>query len=106
MHRRREDHGRANQLLLSGGIVTDTGRHSSTSTSRLGRSLVHVRAPWWRRLEARVVSALVLLGVISVGASAYLVSLTVRYFDDLGDAQVQVAEDVIDQARPFYEALV
>jgi nitrogen fixation/metabolism regulation signal transduction histidine kinase len=49
---------------------------------------------------------LVLLGVISVGASAYLVSLTVRYFDDLGDAQVQVAQDAIDQALPFYEGLV
>lgn len=65
-----------------------------------------IRAAWWRRLEARVVAALIVLGVISVGASSYLVSLTVRYFDSLGEARVSLAQDAIDHALPFYEEMV
>jgi nitrogen fixation/metabolism regulation signal transduction histidine kinase len=64
------------------------------------------RVSWWRRLEARVVAVLALLGVVSIVASAYLVGLTVRYFDALGDAQVSVARDAIARALPFYEGLV
>jgi two-component system, NtrC family, nitrogen regulation sensor histidine kinase NtrY len=37
--------------------------------------------PWWGRLESRVIAALVLLGTLCVGSSAYLVQLAVAYFD-------------------------
>jgi len=54
--------------------------------------------PWWGRLELRVVAALVLLGTLCVGSSAYLVGLTVSYFDarwaDALDQAVLVTDDV------------
>ena len=88
--------------------MSETGRHhteGSTAVLPVVRDAPK-RAAWWRRLEARVVVALGLLGVLSVGASGYLLWLTVRYFDGLGDAQVSLAEEAIDESLPFYQDLV
>ncbi len=51
-----------------------------------------VPTPWWGRLGVRVAVALVVAGLISVGASLYLVRLSVDYFD----ARVL---DALDQSR-------
>jgi len=62
--------------------------------------------PWWGRLELRVIAALTLIGTLCVGASAYLVQLTVGYFERrLGSALVEAAE-VADSVEPFHQAVV
>ncbi len=62
--------------------------------------------PWWGRLWVRVVVALAVLGTLCVGASAYLVNLTVDYFDArLGETLLQ-AQAVTAEVEPFHPALV
>src|SRR5690606_4211143 len=52
--------------------------------TRIGARIVAApRVPWWGRLESRVITALVCLGILCVGASAYLVALTVEYFEGI-----------------------
>jgi len=64
------------------------------------------KIPWWGRLEARVVVAVVLLGTFCVGASAYLVQATVTYFDArLGEA-LEKSNEIADTVEPFYTDLV
>ena len=70
------------------------------SQSRLGK------IPWWGRFETRVIVALVLLGVLSVGASTYLVQLTVSYFQNRLSSTLVQGEQAVDTATPFYRALV
>lgn len=62
--------------------------------------------PWWGRLEVRVIAALGLLGIMCVGASAYLVSLSVKYFDTRVAAALQVGQDVTESVEPFQRDLV
>ncbi len=62
--------------------------------------------PWWGRLEARVVAALVLLGTICVGASAYLVQLTVAYFDGRWAGALEQARASTEDVEPFHRDLV
>jgi two-component system, NtrC family, nitrogen regulation sensor histidine kinase NtrY len=62
--------------------------------------------PWWGRLESRVIAALVALGILCVGASAYLVTLTVRYFDSIVRAASTRTVEAIELARPFYGSFV
>ena len=62
--------------------------------------------PWWGRLWVRVVAALALLGTLCVGASAYLLSLAVEYFDArVGDTLAQ-AQAVTREVEPFHHELV
>ncbi len=62
--------------------------------------------PWWGRLWVRVVAALAFLGTLCVGASAYLVSLAVDYFDArVGDTLAQ-AQAVTREVEPFHHELV
>ncbi len=62
--------------------------------------------PWWGRLESRVITALVVLGTLCVGASFYLVTLTVEYFDGLVDDAIADGERATGLAKPFYDGYV
>ena len=63
------------------------------------------RPPWWGRLEARITISLVAIGILCVGASSYLVALTVRYFDRVSVQQVELQGETLRLAEPYYEAL-
>jgi nitrogen fixation/metabolism regulation signal transduction histidine kinase len=54
----------------------------------------------------RVIAALALLGILCVGASAYLVQLTIEYFDAEVEASLAESEDVAEEVEPFYLDLV
>jgi len=64
------------------------------------------RVPWWGRLESRVITALVVLGVLCVGASGYVVTMTVRYFDGIVDDAMATNVRAVDLASPFYDEFV
>ncbi len=76
------------------------------SVPSLRRQRAALRVPWWGRLESRVITALVALGILCVGASAYLVKLTVEYFDGLVGAAIERSDDAVDIATAHYGALV
>jgi two-component system, NtrC family, nitrogen regulation sensor histidine kinase NtrY len=61
------------------------------------------RPPWWGRLEARITISLVTIGILCVGASTYLVRLTVRYFDQVGQQQVSMQREALALAEPYYD---
>lgn len=61
------------------------------------------RPPWWGRLEARITISLVTIGILCVGASSYLVGLTVRYFDQVGEQQVAFQREALALAEPYYD---
>lgn len=61
------------------------------------------RPPWWGRLEARITISLVTIGILCVGASSYLVGLTVRYFDQVGAQQVAFQREALALAEPYYD---
>jgi two-component system nitrogen regulation sensor histidine kinase NtrY len=63
------------------------------------------RPPWWGRLEARITISLVAIGILCVGASSYLVALTVGYYDDVSAQQVALQDETLHLAEPYYEAL-
>lgn len=63
------------------------------------------RPPWWGRLEARITISLVAIGILCVGASSYLVALTVGYYDDVSAQQVDLQDETLRLAEPYYEAL-
>lgn len=73
---------------------------SPKPASKLGRPV------WWGRLELRVVAALVVLGIVCVGASAYLVRLTVAYFDGRVADALEQANVVAEEIEPFHQAVV
>jgi len=60
----------------------------------------------WGRLEVRVIAALVLLGTLCIGASAYLVQLTVGYFELRLDRSLTQAAEIAKSAEPFHQELV
>ncbi len=64
------------------------------------------RIPWWGRLEVRVVAALALLGTLCVGASAYLIQLTVGYFDLRTADALERGQALAENVEPFHHALV
>lgn len=64
------------------------------------------RAPWWRRLEARVILSLLLIASLCVGAAYYLVSTTAAYYEERGQQQEEIADRALATARPFYDAVV
>lgn len=70
------------------------------------RVVLAQRIPWWGRLESRVIAALVLLGVLCVGASAYLVELTVAYFDDVVGTAMTRSDAAVEIAAGYYADLV
>jgi two-component system, NtrC family, nitrogen regulation sensor histidine kinase NtrY len=63
------------------------------------------RPPWWGRLEARITISLVAIGILCVGASSYLVALTVAYYDGVSAQQVELQDETLRLAEPYYEAL-
>lgn len=64
------------------------------------------RVPFWGRLETRVIAALVLLGILCVGSSAYLVQLAVAYFDARVGESLAHAQVVAEKIEPFYHGHV
>ncbi|HGG57334.1 MAG TPA: hypothetical protein ENK31_06015, partial [Nannocystis exedens] len=76
------------------------------SIPTLRRPRAALRVPWWGRLESRVITALVALGILCVGASAYLVKLTVVYFDGLVGAAIERSDEATDIAAAHYGDLV
>ncbi len=76
------------------------------SIPTLRRPRTALRVPWWGRLESRVITALVALGILCVGASAYLVKLTVVYFDGLVGAAIERSDEATDIAAAHYGDLV
>ncbi len=76
------------------------------SIPTLRRPRAALRVPWWGRLESRVITALVALGILCVGASAYLVKLTVVYFDGLVGAAIERSDEAADIAAAHYGDLV
>lgn len=75
--------------------------------TRIGlRIIAAPRVPWWGRLESRVITALVCLGILCVGASAYLVALTVQYFEGIVGSATTKSDDAVALALPFYDGYV
>jgi two-component system nitrogen regulation sensor histidine kinase NtrY len=82
-------------------------RISRIRLTRAGlRIVVGPRVPWWGRLESRVITALAALGILCVGASAYLVTLTVTYFDSIVVAAARKSDDAVAAAGPLYDGFV
>jgi signal transduction histidine kinase len=69
---------------------------------RLPRRELLERPPWWGRLETRITIALVTIGILCVGASTWLVRLTVRYYEQLGSQQVEAEREAIEIAKQSY----
>jgi signal transduction histidine kinase len=53
-----------------------------------------------------VIAALVLLGILSVGASAYLVTVTVRYYQGMVRSATARTIDAVELTSPFYGEFV
>ena len=75
---------------------------ATSSFGRLTRRDLRERPPWWGRLETRITISLVAIGIVCVGASMWLVRLTVRYYDQLGSQQVDVERETLDIAKQSY----
>jgi two-component system nitrogen regulation sensor histidine kinase NtrY len=97
-----------------GGRRPSTGGFRGRETNRRGtgafrgfdqRRELRERPPWWGRLEARITISLVAIGILCVGASSYLVALTVGYYDDVSAQQVDRQDETLRLAEPYYEAL-
>ena len=93
---------------LGSGMRSTMGlRVSRIRLSRTGlRIVIGPRVPWWGRLESRVIAALVALGILCVGASAYLVTLTVQYFDSIVRDAAAKSDMAVVAARPLYDGFV
>ncbi len=76
-----------------------------TPTQRL-RTVTRTKVSFFGRLEVRVIAALSLLGILCVGASAYLVQLAVAYFDQRLAASLAQSEEIATEIEPFYHQLV
>jgi two-component system nitrogen regulation sensor histidine kinase NtrY len=94
--------------LIAGSRATlGSIRASRIRLTRTGlRIVVGPRVPWWGRLESRVITALVALGILCVGASAYLVTLTVQYFDSIVRDAAHQSDRAVAVARPLYEGFI
>ncbi|MCX4240731.1 sensor histidine kinase [Paraliomyxa miuraensis] len=62
--------------------------------------------PWWGRLGVRVTVALVVLGVVSVGASLYLARLSVEYFDARLFEALEQSRELAEEVEPVHHELV
>lgn len=62
--------------------------------------------PWWGRLEFRVIAALTVLGTLCVGSSAYLVQLTVAYFELRLERSLAQAVSVAQSVAPLHQGIV
>ncbi|MCH9681543.1 MAG: HAMP domain-containing protein [Deltaproteobacteria bacterium] len=62
--------------------------------------------PWWGRLGVRVAAALVVAGLISVGASLYLVQLSVEYFDARERDALEQSRQLAKQVEPVHRELI
>jgi two-component system nitrogen regulation sensor histidine kinase NtrY len=80
-------------------------RPTGTFPSFDQRRELRERPPWWGRLEARITISLVAIGILCVGASSYLVALTVGYYDDVSAQQIELQDETLRLAEPYYEAL-
>ncbi|MBK7823714.1 ATP-binding protein [Nannocystis sp.] len=97
----------AGGLLANSRATLGSLRASRIRLTRTGlRIVVGPRVPWWGRLESRVITALVALGILCVGASAYLVTLTVQYFDGMVRDAARQSDRAVAAAGPLYDAFV
>lgn len=88
--------------MKSSSSSSSVGAATKSPSSRRPRKAV----PFWGRLETRVIGALVLLGVLCVGASAYLVQLAVAYFDERVGASLGQAERISAKVEPLHHELI
>ncbi len=90
---------------MTGGAMTGGGTTGGATT---GGAQTRRRSPipWWGRLELRVVAALVLLGTLCVGSSAYLVGLAVSYFDGRWAGALDQAVLATDEIGTLHDQLV
>lgn len=70
------------------------------------RELPSSTVPLWGRLGVRVTAALVVLGIISVGASLYLTRKTVDYFDARVRESLDAERALTEQVEPFQADLI
>ncbi len=78
---------------------------TTTPTLRLGPSALP-RVPWWGRLGVRVAGALVVLGILSVGASLWLAQLSVDYFDARLRESLDQSRELAAEVEPVHRELV
>jgi two-component system, NtrC family, nitrogen regulation sensor histidine kinase NtrY len=62
--------------------------------------------PWWGRLGVRVAAALVVLGIVSVGASLWLSRLSVDYFDARLRESLEQSREVVREVEPVHRDLI
>lgn len=63
------------------------------------------RAPWYRRLEARVIYAMLAMGFLCVCSSVALVGITVSYFQAFVTQHVQDSRGLLGEAYALEDAL-
>jgi two-component system, NtrC family, nitrogen regulation sensor histidine kinase NtrY len=62
--------------------------------------------PWWGRLGVRVAAALVVLGIVSVGASLWLAQLSVDYFDARLRESLDQSRELAREVEPVHRDLI
>jgi two-component system nitrogen regulation sensor histidine kinase NtrY len=62
--------------------------------------------PWWGRLGVRVAAALVVLGIVSVGASLWLSRLSVDYFEARLSESLEDSRELVLEVEPVHQELV
>ncbi len=63
-------------------------------------------SPWWGRLGVRVAAALVVLGIVSVGASLWLSRLSVDYFDARLRESLEDSRELVAEVEPVHRDLI
>jgi len=72
----------------------------------MSASPTRLPTPWWGRLGVRVAAALVVLGVMSVGASLYLARLSVDYFDARLRETLDQSRELAEEVEPVHRELI
>jgi two-component system nitrogen regulation sensor histidine kinase NtrY len=62
--------------------------------------------PWWGRLGVRVAAALVVLGIVSVGASLWLSQLSAEYFEARLSESLEDSRELVREVEPVHQELV
>jgi two-component system nitrogen regulation sensor histidine kinase NtrY len=62
--------------------------------------------PWWGRLGVRVAAALVVLGIVSVGASLWLAQLSVEYFEARLRESLDQSRELAQEVEPVHRDLI
>ncbi|MEM9461103.1 MAG: ATP-binding protein [Myxococcota bacterium] len=67
---------------------------------------IRLPTPWWGRLGVRVAAALVVLGIVSVGASLYVAKLSVDYFDARLGETLEQSREMAQEVEPVHRDLI